>query len=57
MTGRIAFDNLLESVKKQSLLERLEARLAYEELLAESRKEDPEVLKEAYEEAIREYAY
>ena len=56
MTGRIVFEKLLESVKNQSYFERLQTRLAYLELVDICRKEDPQRLKEAYEEAKRYFA-
>ena len=56
MTKHTSFEDLMDSVKKQSPAESLEALLAYEEALNQISQEDPERLKAAYEEAVRYYA-
>ena len=56
MTGRDYYREALKAFQNLSPLERLEARLAYLELVDICRKEDPKVLKSAYEQSIRMFA-
>ncbi len=56
MSGLDHYQEALNEFRNLSPLEKLEARLAYLELLEECRKQNPEDLRAVYEEAKRFFA-